>query len=209
MSFKIEFNQEAAKVEGGSAGQRVLDTGVYDVTILTASKQVAGTGTIGIDWSLQVEGSKYPNMVYGLWIQKADGTNLFGMNVVQGLMGIVGAKTLTEYDKEIEVKDGKKVVKAFKELDGAKVKVAVQKVYDYYNGKVTEKNEIKAFFSTDGKTYAETVANKEAKQIVYYSTKLQDDYTDAYKKAQADGDLNAEEDTKADSGEDNSSASLL
>ena len=207
--FEIKFNEEAAKVEGGSAGQKVLDTNVYDVTILTASKQVASTKTIGIDWSLQVEGSKYPNLIYGLWIQKADGTNLFGMNIVQGLMGIVGAKTLTEYDKEIEVKDGKKVVKAFKELDGAKVKVAVQKVYDYYNGKVTEKNEIKAFFSVNGKTYAETVANKEAKQIVYYSTKLQDGYTDAYKKAQADGDLNAEEDTKADSGEDNSSASLL
>jgi predicted hydrocarbon binding protein len=144
-----------------------------------------------------------------MWIQKADGTNLFGMNIVQGLMGIAGAKTLTEYDKEIETKDGKKVVKAFKELDNVKAKVAVQKVYDYYNGEVKEKNEIKVFFSTDGKTYAETVSGKEAKQIEYYSTKLKDSYTKEYKKAQADGDLNAEGNTESDTGEDSSPASLL
>ena len=205
----FEFNEELAmKGNGGNSLGKILPTGVYDIELLTVSKQVAKTGTIGFDFSFQVEGAKYPNTVYGMWVKKADGTDLFGMNIVQGLMGIVGAKTLTEYDKEIEVKDGKKVVKAFKELDNAKVKVAVQKVYDYYNGKVTEKNEIKAFFSTNGKTYAETVANKEAKQIVYYSTKLQDGYTEAYKKALADGELNEKADTE-DAGEETSSSKGL
>jgi hypothetical protein len=186
----IEFNESAATETQGNAGSKVLDTGVYDVTILTASKTVAKTGTVGIDWSLQVDGHKYPNMVYGFWVQKADGTPIFNMNTVQSLMGIVGAKGLTEYDKEIDVKDGKKTVKAFKELDNVKCKVVIQKVYDYYNGEVTEKNEIKAFLTTDGKTFAESKSNSEAKQLAYYQTKLKDSYTKEYKKAEVDGELN-------------------
>jgi len=196
----FEFDEKAA-LAGNEAqgGSKVLDTGVYDVEILTASKTVASTGSIGIDWSLQVEGSKYPNMVYGMWIQKINGDKIFNMDILQGLMGLIGVKKLTEYNKDIDVKDGTKTVIAFKELDNIKVKVAIQKILDVYNDEVSEKNEIKAFFNENGKTYAEQVRNSEAKQIEYYQTKLQDKETPKYKKFMADIDPD-EEAEEAESG---------
>jgi len=140
----FEFNEELAmKGNGGNSLGKILPTGVYDVELLTVSKQVAKTGTIGFDFSFRVEGAKYPNSIYGLWVKKADGTDLFGMNIVQGLMGLIGAKSLTEYGKEIDVKDGKKVVKAFKEFDNVKCKVVIQKVYDFYKVKFVKRTKSK------------------------------------------------------------------
>ncbi len=179
---KFEFDETAAMAAGGGeAGKKVLDTGVYSVTINTASKVIASTGTEGIDWNFTVDGAKYPNIVYGMWVVKANGDKIFNMDIVQALMGIIGAKDLTEYSKEIPVKDGTKRVTAYKEFDGIKCQIAVQKILDVYNGEVRKKNEIKAFFNEEGKTYAEAVRGGEAKQLAYYSTKLTDKETPAHK----------------------------
>jgi len=204
----FKFNESSAMNEGGTTGSKVLDTGVYDVTIVTASKVIASTGTVGIDWSLQVEGAKYPNMVYGLWVQKANGDTIFGMDILQSLMGIVGVKQLTEFQKAIDVKGGTKKVTAFKELEGVKVKVAVQKVFDVYNDKVSEKNDIKAFFDKDGRTYSERIKNVEPKQIKYYQEKMVDAETPAYKAYTLDADEAADAAADAAASED-SGGSLL
>jgi len=196
---KFTFDEAAALETGASAGgKKVLDTGVYDVTIKTASIATASTGTEGIDWSLQVDGAKYPNMVYGFWIFKANGDKIFNFSTLQGLMGVLGVKELTEFTKDIEVQGGTKKVQAYKELDGKRCKVAIAKVYDVYNNAVTEKNEIKAFFSEDGKTFAEQTKNSEAKQILWYQDKMKDTETKAYKAYKADAP-DEEEDTSAGS----------
>jgi len=198
MSNFYEFN-EAEAVADGAPGKKVLDTGIYDVTIVTASETVAGTGTTGIDWSLQVDGQKYPNMVYGMWTVNSSGKPIaFNMNKVQSLMGLVGAKKLTTFNKSIDVQGGTKTVTAYKEFDGKKIKVAIQKILDVYNGEVREKNEIVAFFGVDGKTYAESAKGAEGKQLKYYAANLKDKPTDEYKKFMADGgaeDTAAAEDT--------------
>ncbi len=179
---KYSFDETAATAtSGGSGGKKVLDTGVYDIVINTASQTIASTGTEGIDWNFTVDGAQYPNIVYGMWTYKANGDKIFNADIVQGLMGVLGAKELTPYQKEIEVKGGTKKVTVYRELDGAVCKVAVQKVLDVYNGEVTEKNEIKSFFNKDGQTYAEQVKKGEAKQMTYYSTKLTDKETPQYK----------------------------
>ena len=199
MNFK--FNAEAAKTEGGSGGSKVLDTGVYDVVIKTASKSIASTGTVGIDWSLQVGNSKYPNMVYGTWMFKKDGTPIaMNYNPLQGLMGLNGINGLAEFQKEIEIKGGTKMVTAFKELEGLVAKVAIVKVLDVYNGEVTEKNEIRGWMDpkTD-QTFTEKTAGKDAKQIKYYS-KMQDSETDKYKKRMAEVDDEIEAENTDDSG---------
>jgi hypothetical protein len=185
---KFEFNEAKAMDTGaGEAGKKVLDSGVYDVTLNTVSEVTASTGTEGIDFNFTVDGAKYPNMVYGLWTHRADGTELFGTNIVQSLMGVLGIKKLTPYEKTIEIRDGAKKVSAYKELDGKRVKVAVQKVLDIYNGEVKEKNEIKAFFGVDtGKTYSENKSGSEAKQIKWYQDKLEDKETTEYKKWKLD-----------------------
>ena len=180
MSFEFD---EAKAMEEGSAtgGKKVLDSGVYDITINTASKTVASTGTTGIDWNFTVDNAKYPNMVYGMWTNRADGTAIFNLDIVNSLMGIAKLKKLTEYQKEIDVKDGKKTVTAYKELNGVKCKVALQKILDVYNDEVTEKNEIKAFFNTDGQTFAESKRSAEPKQLLYYQDKMKDKETTKYK----------------------------
>lgn len=184
----FEFN-EAEALETGSKGSKVLDTGIYDVTIETASITVASTGTEGIDWSLHVEGAKYPNMVYGMWHSKKDGTKIANGNpqLISGLMALLNVKSLTEFDKTIEIKGGTKVVKAYKEFDQVKVQVAIQKVLGFYNGEVTEKNEIRAFFDKNGKTYAERIKGSEAKQIEYMKSNLKDKEDKDYKVAMANG----------------------
>jgi hypothetical protein len=111
-------------------------------------------------------------------------------------MGLLGIKELTPYEKTIEVKGGNKIVTAYKELDGKRVKAAIQKVIDWYNGEAREKNEIKAFFDIDtGKTYSELKSGSDAKQVKWYQGNLKDKETEAYKKAKADG----EEDEPVDS----------
>ena len=196
----FSFNEAAAKTEGGSGGSKVLDTGVSDVVIKTASRVVASTGTVGIDWSIQVGDSKYPNMVYGVWMHKKDGSPIaMNFNPLQGLMGLNGIKGLTTFNKEIEVKGGTKTVEAFKELDGLATKVAIVKVLDIYNG-VTEKNEIRGWMDpkTD-QTFTEKTAGKDAKQIKYYS-KMQDSETDKYKKRMAEVGDEIEAENTDDSG---------
>jgi hypothetical protein len=114
-------------------------------------------------------------------------------------MGLLGIKELTPYQKTIEIKDGTKIVTALKELDGKKVKIAIQKVLDFFSDDITEKNEIKAFFDADtGKTYSELKSNSEAKQIKYYEN-LKDKETDAYKKAMVDMEDEVDEDGEEDS----------
>ena len=203
---KFKFDEEAALAANvGTAGKKVLDSGVYDVTLNTVSEVTASTGTEGIDWNFTVAGTQYPNMVYGMWTHKADGTELFSANIVQGLMGTLGIKGLTPYEKTIEIKDGTKKVTAYKELDGKKVKIAVQKVLDVYNGEVKEKNEIKAFFDADsGKTYSEAKSNSDAKQLTWYTENLKDKETPAYKKFAVD-----KEDEDESEGSNEETGSLL
>jgi len=179
------FNEEAAS-NADSSDQVVLDTGVYKVKIVTASSTVASTGAKGIDWCVQLPGKKYPNMIYNMWVIKANGDRIFNMDIVDSLMGLLKIKKLTIFDKTIDTKNGKKVVKAFKELDGKECLVAIQKEFDFYGDKVKEKNNIKAFFGLDEKTYAENKGKKPAKQIKYYREKMNDNYTSSYKKQQAE-----------------------
>jgi len=186
MNFKFD-ETEATATSGGNSGSKVLDSGVYPVEILTVSECVAKTGTKGLDWSLQIGDFKYPNMVYGMWLQKANGDAItMNTSIVQNLMGLTG-KSYTVYNKTVDTKDGNKVVKAVKEFDNFKGYVAVVKVLDVYNGEIREKNEIRAFLGADKKTYAESVKKSEAKQFDYYSNNLKDVETSSYKKFIADG----------------------
>ena len=205
--FKFD-ETSAVETTGGNGLGKILPTGVYDVTIKTVSETTAGTGAKGIDISFLVDGSKFPNTVYGIWYKKSNGDDIaFNKNKINNLLGLAGGKSPEVYDKTVETKDGNRIVKAWKHLDDFKCKIAIRKVIDVYNGEEREKNEIEAFLGTDGRTYAEKVKNSDAKQIIYYSEKLKDKYTDEWKKANADGELNA--DREANTTEDEEGGSLL
>ena len=188
MGFSVKFDDTAASAE--QTGFVQLDSGVYDAVIETASLTKASTGTMGIDWSFTINGAK--QLVYGMWFQKADGTTLFSYNILQALMGLLGVKEITTYSKTIDVKNGQKIVEAIKEFDGKPVKVALQKVHDWYNGEESIKYEIKAFLDAEtGQSFTEKKAGKEATQIDYY-LKLKDKETEEYKKAMIDEDSEVE-----------------
>lgn len=183
MSF-FTFDQGSA-VSADSKGS--IETGVYNVTIDTVSSRVASTGTIGVDYSFILDDGRKA-IVYGSWIRKPNGDTLMDGDKLNALMGLVGATTLTEYDKTIEVKDGKKVVRAMKELDGKKIKVALFKEYDMYNGEEKTGLKIHSFFSTNGLSYSEIVSKaKEPKKLAYVEANLKDGYTKRYKEMQAIG----------------------
>lgn len=183
MSF-FTFDQGSA-ISADATGS--IETGVYDVTIDTVSAREASTGTIGVDYSFVLEDGRKA-IVYGSWIRKKSGETLIDGDKLNALMGLVGAKTLTEYNKEIEVKDGKKMVRAMKELDGQKIKVALFKEHDVYNGEERTNLKIHSFFSTKGFSYSEIVSGaKEPKKLKYVEANLKDSYTKRYKEMQAIG----------------------
>ncbi len=182
MSDFFSFDSASAKE---AEGFTPITTGVYDATIDTVSTRVAGTGTQGLDWSFKLDnGSKA--IVYGTWIRKADGTTLIDGNKLNALMGILDVKGLTTYSKTIEVKGGTKMVDALKELDGKKIKVALQIEHDTYNGEDRQNLKIHTFFSPEGHTYAEMVSGAtETKKLDYLSANLKDSESKQFKAAKA------------------------
>jgi hypothetical protein len=194
-NFTFEFNEDMAKA-AGQGGGGALPSGVYDFTIETVEETVASTGTVGYNFNFLINGKNH--MVYGFWVQKANGDKIFNADILMALMGLNGIKKLTTFQKEIETKNGKKTITAVKEFEGVKGKVALQKVLDWYNGEETEKNEIKQFFDEEGRTFAEKASNAAPRQMEYFRDKLKDKLTDAYKKAQLDNDDASEGDTSGE-----------
>ncbi len=183
MSF-FNYNENSAK---SADGFEKLGTGIYDAVIETASTKVAGTGTTGVDFAFEINGNKV--MVYGLWIARANGETLSGGNKLNALMGLLGVKDLTEVDKTITKHDGSTMkVSALKELDGKKVKVALQNEKSWYNGKETNNLKVHTFFNDDGLTFSEVMSGaKEGKKLEYLTSNLKDQITQDYKAATADG----------------------
>jgi len=179
---KYDFNEEAAVVDSTGGA---MAPGVYEATVITCSETTASTGTEGFDWNLEIGGKTV--IIYGMWCWRPDGSTIFNAETVNKLQGIVGAKKLTTFIKEIETKSGKKKVSAIKEFDGIKVQVALGRVYDVYNDEENSKNEIKEFFNKDGKTFGEAKGNKPAKQKAYHA-KAKDKYTEKWKKWNAEAD---------------------
>lgn len=196
MSF-FSFNEKSALATDSNAP---ITAGVYDATIDTVSTRTAATGTQGVDYSFILSDGRKA-IVYGSWIRKATGETLLDGDKLNSLMGILGVKTLTEHDKTIEVKDGKKVVRALKELDGKKVKVALFNEQDIYNGEERKNLKIHSFFNEKGFSYSEIVANAtEPKKINYVRNNIKDTTSKRAQKAEMFG---------ADVAEESSAESLL
>lgn len=189
MSF-FEFNEASAKTADAKGS---IETGVYKATIDTVSSTVASTGTKGMDFSFTLEDGRKA-IIYGVWYEKPDGTKLFNYDIINSLLGIVGAKSLTPYDKTIEVKDGKKIVQAFKELDGKKIQVALQVEKDIYNGEERDRLGIYGFFAESGHSYSELAVGSEAKKIEYVKKNLKDRYSKEWKKFNAEIESFSEDD---------------
>jgi len=184
MSF-FTFDEGAAK-SADSKGS--IDTGVYKAKIDTASLTVASTGTKGIDFSFELEDGRKA-LVYGMYYEKADGSKLMDNDKINSLLGILGIKSLSTYQKTIDVKDGKKIVEAIKELDQKQIMVALNVEHDIYNGEERNKLRIYGFFNKDGFSYSELVAKvDEPKKIEYVRKNLKDTFSKAFKAYNAEGE---------------------
>lgn len=194
MSF-FSFDEKSALATDSSAP---ITAGVYDATIDTVSTRTASTGTQGVDYSFTLSDGRKA-IVYGSWIRKSTGETLLDGDKLNSLMGILGVKTLTEYDKTIEVKDGKKVVRALKELDGKKIKVALFNELDVYNGEERKNMKVHSFFNEKGFSYSEIVANAaEPKKIDYVRNNIKDTASKRAKNAEMFG-ASTIDDSSADS----------
>ena len=191
MSF-FEFNEKSALAVDSRSP---ITAGVYEATIDTVSTRVASTGTKGLDYSFTLKDGRKA-IVYGSWIQNSKGEMLLDGDKLNSLMGILGVKSLTEYDKTIDVKDGKKIVKALKEFDGKSIMVALFNETDVYQGEERQNLKIHSFFNKDGFSYSEIVAKAtEAKKIAYVREKIKDTQSKRAKQAEAFGGNDATEES--------------
>jgi hypothetical protein len=193
MSYTFQLDTEAAATEQNSGA---LDTGIYPVTInsISLDKTKNGNNTANISFTTNKGLSK---TIYGMcmdkkWTSGADNFDYDKWNRIAALCGLktgeVGQLPLKKDDGTPVMKDGSQVVlDVFKESIGAKVQLAIQLIYDAYNGEAKEKNEIYEVFTEDGKTYNESTSNSPAEKLEKIKSRLKDKKTKAYEKLMSGG----------------------
>jgi len=159
--FKSSKKAEDIK-QGGS--NHINTSGVYPVTILAPIVSVSKGGSTSIDMFIEHAGQK--QTIYGnLRITNNDGSpNKIGAKIFNQLMIIAGVDEVAD-PVEIELPIGKKEamkdVAALEDLADIDVMMRIQMEYDSYNGNITEKKVIKAFFRSGDNASAEEIVNGE------------------------------------------------
>jgi hypothetical protein len=182
--FEEDLVESAETAQGGSFG--VLDTGIYDVTINFASldKTAGGNNTLALDITTSTGHRTTIWSSFGT-IDKAwvSGKENFGYKDFQSFMAAVGAKSITPVPYALKKDDGTliKQLSVVKELHEKKMKLAIQKEYDVYNGQVKEKNVIHSSYNAKGQTYLEAKSNEPADKINKVLERLKDKESKAYK----------------------------
>ena len=89
---------------------------------------------------------------------------------------------------KLELSNGTvKELVVFTELQGKKIRVALQRELDWYNNALSERNVFHSFYTEEGKTLSEIVSKKDANAIDKVATRLSDKITKRYKQANAGG----------------------
>ena len=188
--FVFDLNQETAleaEKSGGSYG--VLETGIYDITIKHAAINTTKNGNNVVDISIETD-TGHETTLWGLCIDPtwASGAENYDYKKWQSLAAIAGMKSGERKPFKLELSNGTvKELVVFTELHGKKIKVALQKELDVYNGEVKERNVFHSFYNEDGKTLSEIVSKKDATAIDKIASRLSDKITKRYKQANSGG----------------------
>lgn len=197
--FVFELDTDSAKTAGhGGNSFGVLDTGIYDVTITTATLGKTKSGNNKVDLSIVTDENHETTIYQAFVLDKkwASGKDNFGYKDWQAFAVVSGMKSLTPYKKPLLKEDGSPVLKneaqvilnAIKELDGVKIKLAIRKELDIYNGGLSEKNTVFASYTSAGASASEKLNNDDsATELNKLDGRLNDRKTNRYKAWEADG----------------------
>lgn len=160
--FKISTDKSA--ISSGSGSNYINKSGIYPVTIKFASVDVSASGAKSVNFNVDLNGSN--QTIYGPYVYAKDGSPLeIGLKLINQLGIIAGLRAGDNPTIEQEThnvgRDNKPqdfdVITDFTDLE---VQMRVQFEYDKYNNDITEKKVIKAFFSKEGASAAEIIAQE-------------------------------------------------
>jgi len=198
MDFVFNLDTEVASTAGGSGGSfGTMETGVYDVTIVTATLGKTKSKNNCIDLSL-VTADGHEKTIYQAFIldeKWATGSVNHGYKDWMAFAVVMGLKGITTFNKPLVKEDGSPVMKngqpvvlnAVKELDGKKCKLAIVKELDFYKGEVTEDNIVFASFTEAGLNANEKINSLDPEALGKLDGRLSDKKTKRLKAHIANG----------------------
>ena len=195
--FVIDEEASASASTGGGSKFGTMETGVYDVTIGTASISKTKNGNNVMDLSIKTDDG-HETTIYQAFMMDAkwsSGADNYGYATWQAFITTTQMKGMSVFQKPLVKEDGTAISKngqpivlsAIKELEGKKVKLAIVKVFDMNKGEPTEGNEVFASFTTDGASSKEVLSGSASGVVLEkLSTRLSDKKTKTYKAWEAD-----------------------
>lgn len=180
MAYEFKINTEAATQEVGGSAFGTLDTGIYDVTLDTVSLDTTAKGNNTVNIGLTTS-SGHQTTLWGMCIDEKwkSGAENFDLHKWSKIQTVGQMKTGEQAPFKILKDDGSvlKEVVVFKELSGLKLKLAIQKKLDAYNGEAKESNIIFEVFDAEGKT-----TSGDSEKLGKIESRLKDIETKEYKK---------------------------
>ena len=204
--FVFNLDTEVASTAGNGGGSfGTMETGIYDVTINHAVLGKTKGGNNKLDLSITTADS-HTTTLYQAFIMDekwVSGSEHYGYRDWMAFAVVTGMTGCTVFKKPLLKDDGTPVLKngapvvlnAVKELEGKKLKLAIVKEFDVYNGEVTEGNEIFASFTEAGLNANEKTNSLESTAMGKLDGRLSDKKSKRYKAFIADGGNTAEVET--------------
>lgn len=200
MDFVFNLDTEiASTASNGGNTFGTLDSGVYDVEIVTATLGKTDKGNNKLDLAIKCANG-HTTTIYQAFVldQKwVSGADNFGYKDWMAFAVVAGLTSVTTFQKPLLKDDGTPVLKngvpvvlnAVKELEGKKLKLAIVKSLDAYKNEVTERNEIFASFTPAGLNANEKTNSLPASALEKLAPRLADKKSKAYKAFMADGGI--------------------
>lgn len=165
--FTVTTNKSA--ISSQSSSTFISKSGIYDATIKFASVDTSTNGAKSVNFNLDVNGTN--QTIYGPYIYDRDGKPLeIGLKLINQLAILAGLRDGDHPTLETEThnvgRDNKatdfEVITEFTDLP---IKVRIQMEYSMYEGNISERKNIKAFFSADGASPAEIIARENGENV--------------------------------------------
>jgi hypothetical protein len=205
--FVFNLDTEVASTAGNGGNTfGTLDSGVYDVEIVTATLGKTKSKNNKLDLAIKCADG-HTTTIYQAFVldeKWATGSENFGYKDWMAFAVVSGLKSVTPFKKPLLKDDGTPVLKdgvpvvlnAVKELEGKKLKLAIVKSLDVYNGEIKESNEVFASFTEAGLNANEKTNGLEPVALEKLASRIADKKSKAYKKFIADGGSSDDSDTE-------------
>ncbi len=168
------YNEQGAMSADTPINQRITETGAYVVTIVSAEAKLSKEHTYGIEFSVETyEGASARYL--SLYTLKADGTRLFGHDILDAILICAGLKqgqalkpgmaNIKKFDTSSK-REYEANVECYPGLHGKRIGLVLQKELSTYDGRDREKlNIVGAFDPSTRKTATEKLTNAPAEQL--------------------------------------------